>query len=81
MEITKSNHYLRDLASLTQQDRERVESAVNILPLGDIQKVQGKKNAFRLRVGELRVIFDRYGKYIVLNSISKRENTYGRRLK
>jgi mRNA interferase RelE/StbE len=46
---------------LSQEERNalRLYKAINKLPLGDIKRLQAKKNPplFRLRVGDYRVIF------------------------
>jgi mRNA interferase RelE/StbE len=54
----------RDLVRLDKQDRERIVEALERLaagdPRSDVKRLQGyREPTFRLRVGELRVIFAR----------------------
>ena len=55
---------------------ERIKSAVRKLPLGDIKKMQGTKDTYRLRVGSYRVIFKRAGNIIYVEAIDNRGQVY-----
>jgi len=47
------------LDSRTQKERTQLLSAINKLPKGtDIHKMEGYSNRYRLRVGNVRVIYD-----------------------
>jgi len=49
---------------LDSQDDEsyiRIKNAIRKLPLGDVKKLKGYKDKYRLRVGDYRVIFRRTG--------------------
>ena len=46
------------ISRLPRPDKERVLQAIAKLPeTGDIKKMQGKSDLFRLRVGEYRIIY------------------------
>jgi mRNA-degrading endonuclease RelE of RelBE toxin-antitoxin system len=44
---------------------------------GDIKKLEGVENAYRLRSGDYRIIFERTGSIIVIFKISNRKDAYG----
>jgi mRNA interferase RelE/StbE len=50
---------LKSLRRLGRRDRERIRTAINALPDGDVKLLRGAERLWRLRVGEWRVIFDR----------------------
>ena len=43
---------------------------------GDVKKLQGSKNEYRLRVGSYRVIFELVGKRIVVYTLGARKDIY-----
>jgi mRNA interferase RelE/StbE len=43
---------------------------------GDVKKLKGSRNEYRLRVGNYRVLFELEGKRIVVYSIGPRKNIY-----
>ena len=46
------------------------------LPLGDVVKLQGFEAEYRLRVGNLRVLFTLKNDTIIINDISPRGQVY-----
>ena len=38
--------------------KQNIKEAIEKLPAGDVKKLQGYKNAYRLRVGDYRILFD-----------------------
>jgi len=54
----------------------RIKRAINALPAGDIKKLTGYKNMYRLRVGDFRILFEKDGdKYHVIK-IDNRGGVY-----
>lgn len=52
----------RCLKYLTKLDRNtqlRIIKAINQLPIGDVKKLQGNTEDYRLRVGSYRIIFSK----------------------
>lgn len=43
---------------------------------GDLKKLKGSKNEYRLRVGDYRVLFELVGKRIVVYSLGPRKDIY-----
>ena len=48
---------LKGLKRLSLEDQLRMRDAIDRLMEGDIKKLRGRQNQFRLRVGGLRAIF------------------------
>ena len=45
---------------LGRSDRDRIERSVNRLPDGDVRPLVGLPNAWRLRVGDWRILFEMF---------------------
>lgn len=43
---------------------------------GDVKKLEGSKNEYRLRVGNYRVLFELVGKRIVVYTLGQRKDIY-----
>jgi len=43
---------------------------------GDVKKLQGSKNEYRLRVGEYRVLFELVGTRIIVYTLGRRKDIY-----
>ncbi len=43
---------------------------------GDVKKLKGSKNEYRLRVGDYRVLFELVGKRIVVYTLGPRKDIY-----
>jgi mRNA interferase RelE/StbE len=43
---------------------------------GDVKKLKGSKNEYRLRVGEHRVLFELVGRRIVVYTLGQRKDIY-----
>ena len=55
----------------------RIKTAVRKLPQGDVHKLQGYKDKYRLRVGDFRVIFKRIGQNMFyVEAIDNRGQVY-----
>ncbi len=54
----------------------RITSAINSLPEGDVIKLKGFSNKYRLRVGDFRIIFDKDGNIISIVKIDNRGQVY-----
>lgn len=46
------------------------------MPFGDIKRLSGLKNEYRLRVGDLRVLFTKENDIITINDILPRGQAY-----
>ena len=55
--------------------RRRIETAIQLLPVGDVKKLKGQPY-YRLRVGDFRVLFDRNGEVLLIVKIDNRGQVY-----
>jgi len=72
-----SGRFARDLKDLPQRDRVAVVQAVKDLPAGDVLKLRGTSDRWRLRVGKWRVflIFNNAEGTIEALSVVRRSDT------
>lgn len=54
----------------------RVKNAIEKLPSGDVKKLQGYTIDYRLRVGDLRILFAMYDDTIIIKDILPRGQAY-----
>ena len=54
----------------------RIRKAVDKLPLGDVVKIKGEPDTFRLRVGDFRILFIKQGSEISVRKIDSRGQAY-----
>lgn len=55
IKITKSA--VKTIKHLDVHTRERILSGIHKLPAGDIKRLQGYSNYYRLRIGDFRIIY------------------------
>ena len=60
----------------TEKQSARIRAATNGLPAGDVVKLKGIKNGYRLRVGSVRVLFERDGGKVYIVKIDNRGSVY-----
>lgn len=58
--------------------RQRLKAAIENLPDGDVKKLQGYKNDYRLRVGNLRVLYSVIDDIIIIKDVLPRGQAYKR---
>ena len=58
--------------------RQRLKVAIEKLPDGDVKRLQGYKNDYRLRVGDLRVIYAVDDDIIIVKDVLPRGQAYKR---
>lgn len=75
MEIHYSKQAEKFLKKQDSTTRNRIRSAIQNLPSGDVKKLQGM-NGYRLRVGNYRIIFDRNGNILYIERIDNRGQIY-----
>ncbi len=70
------------LSKLTFKEKERMKDIIKALQLGrfdnmDIKKLKGFKDIFRVRKGELRIVYQLLDRRIIILKVDKRkEDTY-----
>lgn len=76
MEISYSKQAIKFLLKQDEKSRNRIISAINKLPMGDVKSLIGYNNKYRLRVGDYRIIFDKDGTVIYIEKIANRGQAY-----
>jgi len=61
-----------------KKPKKRLKEAIEKIPFGDIKKLQGVENGYRLRVGDLRVLFSMEDNTIYIDNIIPRGQAYKR---
>ncbi|MCL2605154.1 MAG: type II toxin-antitoxin system RelE/ParE family toxin [Defluviitaleaceae bacterium] len=62
MKPTYSKRAAKAINRINNPFKQNIKEAIENLPSGDIKKLQGYKNAYRLRIGDYRILFDMNGK-------------------
>lgn len=58
--------------------KQRLKNAIEKIPFGDIKKLTGLENEYRLRIGDLRVLFTIENDVVTINDIKPRGQAYKR---
>nr|DAG54840.1 MAG TPA: Cytotoxic translational repressor [Caudoviricetes sp.] len=78
MEIEYKRNAVKYINAADKPTKKRLKEAIEKIPLGDIKKLTGLDNAYRLRVGNLRVLFSLEDEKIIINDILPRGQAYKR---
>jgi mRNA interferase RelE/StbE len=72
---------LKYLKKLDKNTQLRIIKVINELPLGDVKRLQGSSDNYRLRVGDFRIIFSKDDEklIILIIEIGPRGDIYNRR--
>ena len=79
-EIQSNKRARKFISERTPKEQQRLLEAIYKLPEGDVVSLQGYKNAYRLRVGDYRVIYELYEHrlIIIVVNIGNRGQIYNR---
>lgn len=78
MTIVYSKQAQKFLSRQTAITRRRITLAIENLPSGDVKKLAGYNDLYRLRVGDFRVIFNKDGEILYILKIDNRGGVYKR---
>lgn len=78
MRIEYSKKAIKYLYSTDKSTKKRLKEAIEKIPLGDIRKLQGVEDGYRLRVGDLRVLFSLEDDIVYIDNILPRGQAYKR---
>lgn len=78
MQIRYEREAAKHIQSQDKPTRQRLKSAIEKLPDGDVKKLQGYKNDYRLRVGDLRVLYSIQNDIITVKDVLPRGQAYKR---
>lgn len=66
MDIEYSRQAVKAINGMDRPTKQRMKSAIENIPAGDIKPLKGSKGSYRLRVGDWRIIFSYPDQNIVL---------------
>ena len=78
MQITYEKSTAKYIQTQDKAMKQRLKNAIERLPDGDVSKLQGYVSEYRLRVGNLRVLFSMEEDKIVIKDVSPRGQVYKR---
>lgn len=78
MEIKYNKQAVKYINSCDSPTKKRLKEAIEKLPLGDVKKLSGLDNEYRMRVGDLRVLFFIQNDTIVIDAVLPRGQVYKR---
>lgn len=78
MQIEYNSKAVKYINSADKPTKNRLRIAIEKIPLGDIKKLQGVKDGYRLRVGDLRVLFSIEKDIVYIEDIKPRGDVYKR---
>lgn len=78
MRIEYKKKAIKYINSADRAAKKRLKDAIEKIPFGDIKKLTGFENEYRLRVGDLRVLFTIENNIITVNEIRPRGQVYKR---
>lgn len=78
MQIEYKKKAIKYINSADKPTKKRLKEAIEKIPFGDIKKLAGLENEYRLRVGDLRVLFTVENDIITINDVKPRGEAYKR---
>lgn len=76
MGIEYSKKAVKYINSADKPTKKRLKEAIEKIPFGDIKKLKGVEEGYRLRVGDLRVLFSMEDDKIYIDNIFPRGQAY-----
>ena len=75
MQIEYSKQAVKAINRMDSFTKRRIKNAIEKLPSGDVKKLKGHTNSYRLRVGDYRVLYD-INQNIEITNILPRGDAY-----
>ena len=69
---------IKHIETLDKPTKQRIKTAIEKIPFGDIKKLTGYENDYRLRVGNYRVLFSLDNDIIIVKDVLPRGQAYKR---
>ena len=66
----------KNIKALDIRVKDRLKEGIEKIPFGDIKKLQGYSNLYRLRIGDYRVIYQTESDTIIIDAILPRGEAY-----
>lgn len=71
MEIIYTRQAAKAISKISNPLKKNIKEAIERLPAGDVKKLRGYKSAYRLRVGDYRILFTLNVKIEITNILSR----------
>jgi len=71
MKPTYSKRAVKAINRISNPFKQNIKEAIEKLPFGDVKKLQGYKTAYRLRVGDYRILFDMDGEIEIIDVLPR----------
>ena len=78
LNIEYSKNAIKHIKEQDKSMKQRLKTAIEKLPDGDVKKLKGLQNDYRLRVGNLRVLFSIENDIIIIKDVLPRGQAYKR---
>lgn len=78
MEIEYKKCAVKYIDACDKKTKKRLKEAIENIPLGDIRKLKGYEQEYRLRVEDIRVLFTYENGVVTVNAIKPRGEIYKR---
>lgn len=76
-DLAYSKQAVKAIGRMDRPTKQRIKSAVETLPQGDVRPLKGSPGTFRLRVGDWRILFSYVGEdTILIEKIAPRGEVY-----
>lgn len=76
MEIFYTKQAHKNIKNLDVVMKRRIKNGIEKIPTGDIKKLQGYSNIFRLRVGDYRILFEMSDEKVIIYDVLPRGEAY-----
>ncbi len=76
MRIEYKKKAVKYINNADKSTKKRLKEAIERIPFGDIKKLKGYEKEYRLRVGDLRVLFTMDAETLIINDIKPRGQAY-----
>ena len=76
MQIVYKKQAVKYINACDRTTKLRIKDGIEKLPFGDVKKLKGYQSEFRLRIGDLRVLFTLENDRIIINDIKPRGEAY-----
>ena len=76
LEIQYSKSAMKNIKEINDPNKGRIKIAIEKIPRGDIKKLQGYNNMYRLRVGNYRIIYKTTETGIYIEGVLPRGEAY-----
>lgn len=76
MEILYTKLAIKSIGQLDRKTKLQIKKSIEMLPFGNVKKLKGYKNHYRLRVGNYRVLYIINNSTIEIQDVKQRKNAY-----